>query len=77
MHAAVELVCEVFSLLNEMLTNQLNIIISASAILAAGRGGPVVARWIRNRTVPGSNPVADTRVTAYNLCEQGIYTQLL
>ena len=35
------------------------------------RGGPVVARWFRNRTVPGSNPVADICV------EQEIYTPLL
>ena len=28
--------------------------------LQARRGGPAVARWIRNRTVLGSNPVVDT-----------------
>ena len=27
----------------------------------------VVARWIRSRTVPGSNPVADTGITAFAL----------
>ena len=28
------------------------------------RSGPFVARLVRNRTAPGSNPVADTRVAA-------------
>ena len=36
----------------------------------------MVAHWIRNYAVPGSNSIVDTRVTA-NSREQGIYTLLL
>ena len=42
-----------------------------------GCGGPLVASWIRNWTVPGLNPVAETRESLRNSCEQGIYIQLL
>ena len=37
----------------------------------------MVARWIRDRAVPGSNPVYWTLVSLRNSCELAIYTVAL